>query len=618
YQWFDRKETPPAVYMPNIDVVTPTLISAGFNAPYPSSSTGALAGNANLLGVPGIGAGATANGKAVALAPTVDVGFLEPYPGLSKTFNVASAQDYRDTDLENLNAELDGKIGDHWVARSNFIYAWNRSIQQSTGIGTVNMAPPGSLTWNGSSWAPSVAWLTAAPGLTLAQTQAAAEYAFAQQILANPSQALQAQNGPGGTSVGAPAVISRRSRWIESDGHSDTAAADFAGHYGFDWGTLKPVFGVYFDQQYQYTVTRQSTGTTASPYSQTWDVDPASPTYYINQNNFIPVSTVISQIANPVSTTSLAYTTDEAVYGLLNGAFLHDRLEVTGGARYNRSSEITTNLVPGTLPSAQSPGLKGIHDLTPQLGLGYKVTKAIMPYVSYSESYTLASQSSLRVASVPTFPAPPTTSRGLDAGVKTDLLNGRVSSTLSVYEIQQKNAVLTLNGFTSTGATSSTDFETNVHAKGIEYEITYSILNNWQIYGSMAEEDIRVTKFSDPNSLDQPGLYNVLLGEHPQGTAKTLANTWTRYTFNNGSAKGLWIGAGFNYNGKSLADNRNPYFFIPSYWLWNSAVGYDWTWGKVDLSAAVNWENMTNETYTPANQETGLPERILLSVSAKF
>jgi iron complex outermembrane receptor protein len=615
YQWFDRKETPPGIYRPNIDVGTPAAVGAGFVGPnYPSTTATALAANKNLLNVRGVGGPSN-------LAPGVDLGFLSVYPALPRTFNTAAKNDYRKTDLESLSAELDGKFGDHWVGRANFVYAWNRSTQQATGIGSVAVATPGSLVYNTGTglWSIPASWTALG-----AAGQTAAAYAFAQQILHNPSAALQPQSDQNGNPVGNPAVISRRSRLINNWGHEHTVAGDLAGCYVFSWGTLKPVGGLYYDAQYQNIVTRQSTGTAAggatpgSPFSRTWDVNPNSPTYYVNQNDFIPISTVIKNIPLPVAATNFAYVTDTALYGLLNGSFFNNHLQVTGGARYNRSNlEVINSLL---IPNAiQTGGLKGIHDVTPQLGLGYKILKDLMVYASYSESYVLNTAiPSLRVANVYTYPAPPTTSKGYEAGIKTDLLDGRISSTLSLYRIYEKNSILTLNGFNATGGTASTDYETGVRSQGVEYEITYSPLDNWQIYGSVAEDDVRIRSFYDPNPNDPPGIYNVLLGSHPQGTAKTLANMWTRYNFTGHTLKGLWLGGGFNYVGKSTADTRNPYFFLPSYWLWNSAVGYDWTSHKVGWSTTVNWENMGNKLYSPANQETGLPERVSLTVAAKF
>jgi iron complex outermembrane receptor protein len=108
------------------------------------------------------------------------------------------------------------------------------------------------------------------------------------------------------------------------------------------------------------------------------------------------------------------------------------------------------------------------------------------------------------------------------------------------------------------------------------------------------------------------------LGAHPEATAKTLANLWTRYTLASGPLKGLWIGGGFNYTGVKAQRLNNKALFLPATTVWNSALGYDWNIGKIKTSWVLNWENMTNEVYYPANQQLGLPERIVASVTIKY
>ena len=170
--------------------------------------------------------------------------------------------------------------------------------------------------------------------------------------------------------------------------------------------------------------------------------------------------------------------------------------------------------------------------------------------------------------------------------------------------VQSLNAILN-------GATVTTDTQgVTIESQGVEGEVTLTPLDNWQIYISATEDDVRNTK--------EPAGNLLYLGAHPQLTAKTLANLWSRYTFTRGPVKGLWVGGGFNFTGKAAADNRNPGLFLPSYILWNSAVGYDWTWHKVAFSATAQWQNMTNKQYIPANQQIDYPERIELEIAAKF
>jgi iron complex outermembrane receptor protein len=126
----------------------------------------------------------------------------------------------------------------------------------------------------------------------------------------------------------------------------------------------------------------------------------------------------------------------------------------------------------------------------------------------------------------------------------------------------------------------------------------------------VSEDDIRTIKV--------PVGYDYYLGSHPEGSAKTLANLWTRYTVSVGSLKGLWIGGGFNYNGKKAQRINNTSLFLPAYTLYNSALGYDWKWQGHPMTVALNWYNMSDVHYQPANQQQGLPERVVLSLTARF
>jgi iron complex outermembrane receptor protein len=135
-------------------------------------------------------------------------------------------------------------------------------------------------------------------------------------------------------------------------------------------------------------------------------------------------------------------------------------------------------------------------------------------------------------------------------------------------------------------------------------------MDNWQIYVSAAEDDVRVKEVP-------PGL-EVYLGEHPEASVKTLANIWTRYTFQNASIKDLWVGAGANYVGPKAQRVNNPKLYLPDYTLYNAAVGYDWKWSSLKMSGVINWQNISNEEYFPSNQQRGLPARVLATITASF
>jgi len=161
------------------------------------------------------------------------------------------------------------------------------------------------------------------------------------------------------------------------------------------------------------------------------------------------------------------------------------------------------------------------------------------------------------------------------------------------------------------GATVSTTVQgTTVRSRGLEFETTFSPTDNWQIFLSVAENDIRNTA--------EPYGFAYYLGAHPNGSVKTVANLWSRYNFTAPAIKGLWVGGGFNYAGDAAADNRNKDFILPSYLVWNAALGYDWKIGKTRMSATLNVNNIADKDYYIANQEQTTPRRFVFQVSARF
>jgi iron complex outermembrane receptor protein len=599
YQSFYREETPAAVYPPNMDVATPASIVKALVGPaYGPSPSAALT---SLVGVD----------AAAGYKDAADLGFAGAYPGLPTNFDYDNQSDYRHTTLNTYNAELDSKLGEHWLARADFDYNTNRVIFDQTGIGDVFLAPPGSLVYTPGAagatgtWAVSKAWNAQT---TAAKT--AGELAFAQQILADPSAALAPQVSSTGAAEGNPAIIARRPRAQYVYGHVQSIQAEFAGDYEFSWGKLKPLVGAFYDANWGYNLINLNTGTAASPYYQTWDVDPASPTHYINQDP----SKVLSFTS--LTPDTLAYSSDQAVYGIVNASFLNDRLYAVAGARYNRSESISTNFLGATPAAVYGQGFKA-HYTTPQAGIGYKVTPDSMLYASYSTSYTfsggfLTNPELINGVETPvsTGQAKPVTSEGEEVGYKTDFLNGRISSTLSVYRIVQSDGIQAVNTIFNTGTIATTVQGVSVRSQGVEYEVTLTPIDNMQVFASVAEDDVR--------NVSEPVGDAIYLGVHPAFTSKTLANLWARYTFPNTMLKGIWVGAGLNYVGAANGNTVNPYLMYPSYTLLNSAIGYDWRWGKMRMSAVVNWDNMDNKFYQPADQEVGLPSRETLTVTARF
>jgi len=611
YSLFDRKESPGVQFKPNIEIIR----NVGTGAGAPALSTL----NTNTTGI------LSATNTGAKNLDASDPGFLGYYP-LPKNFNYSSQNDSRKSHYETFNTEVTIKLGQHWNSRYNLNYYDNITSQKLTGLGNVDITTPASYFAN-----PALA-----NGSNLAANWDAANL-FAADLLNNPNLAVNAPN----------AVLVRRARVQIDSQHAYAAQAEAAGDYYFPWGDIKPLVGYFFNESVGFSRIRQSS-TEAAPLGAsvydatgrsenfpTWNMmDPTTQDY---TTDFDPNS-LQSSATNPYSTNTRTVTRNYAFYGSLNGNFLQERLFTIAGIRYNRArTETPDDLVSGvpafigaptptlawtnggSTPPAPTLGTKSIAvQWTPQLGIGYKITKDIMAFGSYSESFQ-QQFAFLRSGNVPYAPAKPTTSKGYELGVKTDFLNGRISSTIGVYQIDQSNFIQTFNAIAS-GVTVSTDIAGwKKRSKGIEADVTYSPLKNLQIYASIAEDDVRLNGVpaTDPFS-GTPGVYSLYLGTHPEATVKTLGNLWTRYSFRGGFIDGLWVGAGFNYTGAKAQRVNNPLLFLPSTIIWNSALGYDWKWNKAAFTGALNWYNMTNKEYFPANQQRGLPMRVDFTVTAKF
>ena len=528
--------------------------------------------NIEIVALPGAN-GLLPTGGVLVKPDNSDAGFLSYYP-LPRDFNYLSNNDNRPSDFESVNAELNLKISDHWSARANF--NWNkRAVKQKlTGFGNVFITVP-------TSYYPA--------GTTLpisAANYLIAANAFANDVLRDPNVAAQAPL----------AQLPRRKRLQEQFDTAKASQVELVGNYKLAGATLKPLVGAFYGESKGIGRQRQSNGS-SFPHFPVWDIK--NPSTWDYNTDFDPATL-------PFSTNSRSVRRNSAAYGVLNTSFFQDRLSAVAGVRYNKSSGSTDNF----LNAAASLAKVSSSKTTPQLGLGWKATNDLMVYASYSESYVL-NASALTFQGVPVGPAKPTTSKGYEVGVKTDFLNGRVSSTIAVFQIDQRDRILGFNSFNALGATVTNSLQGTLdRSNGIEAELTWSPADNWQVYLSGAITDIRTKEV--------PAGEEVFLGSHPEATVKDLANLWTRYTFNAGAIKGLWVGAGFNYTGKKAQRSNNPRLFLPGETLWNSALGYDWKWDGRPTTVVVNWQNMADIEYFPANQQRGLPGRAVLSVTTKF
>jgi iron complex outermembrane receptor protein len=168
-----------------------------------------------------------------------------------------------------------------------------------------------------------------------------------------------------------------------------------------------------------------------------------------------------------------------------------------------------------------------------------------------------------------------------EVGVKTDLYDGKVSATLSYYDILVSNVVrqdaTRLNYYVQDGEN---------YSKGIEFSIVTSPLPGMNVMGGYSHNNSKMTKTDSED----------FIGRRPESAGpRNMANLWVSYRLREGALQGVGIAVGGNYASEYATLDRatTGTFMIPSYTLLNAALSYSADAFRI----AFKVDNLTNEDY---------------------
>ncbi len=417
----------------------------------------------------------------------------------------------------------------------------------------------------------------------------------------------------------------RRFRRQTYNNQDDTVQLDGVGAYNLTWSNLRLLFGgQYVDRRFDSRAGQApndpalGSNPTASPLP-LWDLrDPST------WNRVVTIP--LSALTENRSDNSLA-ATDMSVYGGINWSFLNDRLLVLAGLRLTATESRLTNQLTG-----QSQPRITANALTPQYGLLYKVTPGLSLFASYAESFVPGTQL-LNTIDGNTRAAEPTRGWGYDAGLKADLFDGRVSGTLTWFDIRNQNIVNDLAVTNSSGSVVIYNVQSGEQrSSGVELDVTITATDNWQLYLSYSYMDAKITEFSgndaailaqNPATLDAAGLANYknvkrFHNAPLQMSAPHLVNFWTRYNFSESTLTGAYVGGGINFVCDQTLLPDTPESAHQTYVLVNALAGYAWKWGGHRLNLELTGKNLADEQYRPSQSSRSRPREFLLTLTARF
>ncbi|HEY8945177.1 MAG TPA: TonB-dependent receptor [Polyangiaceae bacterium] len=315
---------------------------------------------------------------------------------------------------------------------------------------------------------------------------------------------------------------------------------------------------------------------------------------------------------------------DRAAFAGATLGFFDSRLLVLAGVRLTKSESQSVTVV---MPAVAKPRFD-TQELTPQYGLLYKLFPGASVFATYAESFVPTGEM-LTERNVDTVRAEPTHGRGVDVGAKVDVLEGRLSGTLTAFDVRNTNII---NDISELDPDTGLQIFSRVQSgeqrcSGVEMDATLTLIDGWQTYLSYSYNHARIVEFSGRDATvlatgaSAPGYKEVLLFHDAplQMSAPHLANVWSRYDISGGSLDGLHVAAGMNLVFDQQLLPATPAKYRQTYALLNGQLGYAWdVQAGFALLAELYGKNLTNREYRPSQSSRSRPRELGVAFTVKY
>jgi iron complex outermembrane recepter protein len=309
-------------------------------------------------------------------------------------------------------------------------------------------------------------------------------------------------------------------------------------------------------------------------------------------NNPRGATTYTSGIRNQPSAVAL-YLNDHV-------SLLRDRLQFIAGARLDRIKGESDNLVTRVQSNVSVPG-----HWTPRLGVVARPVEALTLYAVHAGGFI--ADRTARVAWPDNAPVKPETGQMVEAGVKAEFLEGKLSVNAATFSVQRENIVRDAPiPPAPAGAIIQNGAE---QAEGAEVNFTAELARGLTVIGSYNYLDAYVVK----------GQRNIADGKPLQNAPRHSGQLWVRYAFQQGPLQG--VGVRFDIRRSSEIFGRvNQNVNLPGYTLMNAGLSYRW---KRQFSVQLNVSNLADHYYYRAagasNQiALGAPRTWMFSTGYNF
>ena len=318
-------------------------------------------------------------------------------------------------------------------------------------------------------------------------------------------------------------------------------------------------------------------------YGSSWDVVPLNvPGFDYSSFNGINMSQ------------KYATSTPEFTYPILNitntySAYLSDVINITDKFSILAAVRADRFESKGGKTGGADDAVYNQNALSPKFGAVYQPIKDVISiFANYQNSFTnpgaYTKYDPSSASKTATVIAELEQANQIEGGIKLDAFKGKLSATISYYDIKVKDMLRTDVSLPAAGLFASVQDGTQL-SKGIEAEIIANPFRGLNIVGGFSYNDSKM-ETEDPDVNGRRPAY---------ASSPILANLFFSYRLPDNAIKGLGFGFGGNYasDNKVVNSLSSGIFILPAYTLLNASLFYENS--NIRLGAKI--DNLTNEKY---------------------
>lgn len=318
-------------------------------------------------------------------------------------------------------------------------------------------------------------------------------------------------------------------------------------------------------------------------------------------NNHLPYENYDSLAARGTRTDSQYKIVQKGIYGTWRVKLTDPLTLILGGRTSWYSYEYDSQIYDRnafSYPSNSDKANNGV--VTPYAGLVYALTPEWSAYASYADVFIPQSAIGVGGSTIE-----PITGSNYEVGLKGELNDGRLNTSLALFRYDHQNrAVTMLNTESQCGGSNCSEASGKVRSQGLEAEINGEVLPGLQASASYV---YNTTRFIEDNTYEGK-IFSTW-------TPKHTVRIWSDYTLP-GDFNRFSVGGGLNSQSSAVAYDRK--FETPGFTIWNARIGY-----KVsdEIGLAVNFNNLFDKVYyipsytaVASNNYYGDPRNVMFTV----